>query len=52
MSSQLQPGTLLAVRMSVERSKRAVKPPKKFEEIEGGSQATTACLKGMCLGCL
>ena len=35
---------LLAGRMSVERSKRTVKPPKKFEEIEGGSQATTACL--------
>ena len=35
---------LLAGSMSVERSKRTVKPPKKFEEIEGGSQATTACL--------
>ena len=49
MGSQVQPGICVAVRMSGERSKRTVKPPKKFEEIEGGSQATTACLKGVCL---
>ena len=46
----MQPGILLAIRMTGERSKRAVKPPKKFEEIQGGSQqATIACLHGVCL---
>ena len=30
--------------MSTERAKRTVKPPKKFDELEGGSQATTAWL--------
>ena len=30
--------------MFTERAKRTVKPPKKFNELEGGSQATTAWL--------